>query len=151
MSKAVRRMPPVGGLSGVETFELQNFARKLHQLRTDRGMSQSDLAREIWGTKTDAKGYTVAKNRARISAYEKGEHYPDPVNMKRLCEVLGVPPEELAPDLMAATVDREEPEIQLTAIAGHPDKVYFRVNTLLSLGLAAEITAMISRERRTLA
>ena len=65
-------------------------------------------------------------------------------NLERMAKILGVDPKELAPDLTAATVDRENPEISLTAVAGHHDSVYLRVNKLVSLELAAKIATLIS-------
>ena len=75
---------------------MQEFARKLHTAMTDRGMTQSDLARAAFGTYVNADGYTVAKSRDRISVYLSGKALPDPKNLKALAEALGLPVEELA-------------------------------------------------------
>lgn len=146
MAKAAKRlMPPAGGSTPVETFELEQFSRRLFQLMTDRGWSQSDLAREVWGERTNEKtGYKEAVNRDRISSYIRGRSYPDPKNLGKLAEALGVPPDELAPDVAAATVDRENPEFQMTAVAGHADKVLLKVNKLVPMPLAAKIAVLIA-------
>jgi len=143
-------MPPAAGRTHVARVELEQFARRLHQMLTDRGMSQSDLAREIWGETKDSRGYSVAKNRDRISAYLRAESLPEPQNLAKIAEVLGVAPEDLVPDLTAATVDRERPEVAMTMVAGHTDRVHLQVNTLLPLGVAAQIIALIDQAKQGL-
>ena len=144
--KPRRRLPPAAGASGIERLEMQEFARKLHDLRTSKGMSQSDLARAVWGETTDTKGNRVAKNRDRISQYEMGKSIPEPHNLVALAEALDVDAKELAPEVVAAAVDREEPEIQIVAVRGHPDKVHVIVNTLTSMATAAQIMALLTNE-----
>jgi len=146
MSKSPnRRLSPVGGRTNIEKLEIEQFARKLYDKMTEKGLSQSDLARRAFGTKLDERGYKVAKSRDRISVYLKGTSLPDPKNLALLADALDVTPEELAPDITAATVDRENPEVALTSIAGHGDKVHLQVNKLVPLTLAAEIVSMISK------
>lgn len=145
MSKApTRRLPPAGGRTGIERLELQEFGRKLQSLLNARGMSQSDLARAVWGETQDNRGRMVARNRDRISQYVSGKGFPEPQNLARMAEVLDVPVEELAPDIVASAVDREDPAIQMTAVTGHMDKVYLRVNTLVSLAVAAQVIGLLS-------
>jgi transcriptional regulator with XRE-family HTH domain len=139
-----RRLPPSGGRTGIERLELQEFGRKLQGLLNAKGMSKSDLARLIWGETQDSRGRTVARNRDRISQYVAGRGFPEPQNLARMAEALDVPVEELAPDIVASTVDREDPAIQMTAVAGHMDKVYLRVNTLVSMTVAAQVIGLLS-------
>lgn len=150
MTARKRRLPAVGGKTPIKSFQLDEFARRLYARRTELGLSQSDLARTVWGETMDKRGYMVAKNRARISAYESGEHYPDQENLVALADALDMPVEQLAPDLYAASVDHEKPEISLTAVAGHPDKVHYQLNTLIPLEVAAEITMIVSRAKGAL-
>lgn len=140
----LRRLDPAGGRTNVQKFELQQFSRRLHQAMVNKGLSQSDLARAVWGEHRTSSGYLAAKNRDRISQYLKGNSFPDEKNLKRIADVLGVPVDELAPDITAATVDREDPELAMTVIAGHPDKVHLQVNTLTSLARAAKVIAILS-------
>lgn len=146
MSRAPRRlMPPTAGRTSVENFEVEEFSRRLNKLMLDKGMKQSDLARQVWGTQTDKRGYEVARNRDRISVYLSGRGYPDPVNLAKIADALGTTPEDLAPNITAATVEREKPEILMSAISGHSDKVLLRVNKLVPLSVAAEIVGILSR------
>lgn len=143
MSRNIVRRAPPAGRTHIERIEADNFARRLYELMTTQGMSQSDLARAIWGTKKDPRGYDVAKNRDRISAYVRGASIPDPQNMAKLADALGVPVDELAPDVAVDAVSRENPEIALTAVAGHPDKVHLQVYKLVPMGTAVKIIALL--------
>lgn len=145
MSRAPRRlMDTSGGRTQYERLELERFARKLHDAMIAKGWSQSDLAAEIWGRTKDKRGYDVAKGRDRISVYLQGKSVPDPKNLARIAKALDMKVEELAPDITASTVEKENPEIAMTMVAGHSDKVYLRVNKLVSLELASRIIAMLS-------
>lgn len=136
----------MGGKTGVQRLELQQFARRLRAALDERGMSQSDLARAVWGETEDKRGQKVAKNRDRVSQYLAGASYPEPQNLARIAEALNVKPEDLAPDMTAATVEREDPAIQMTVVGGHLDKVYLRVNTLVSLEGAAAVIQILKSD-----
>lgn len=60
------------------------------------GLNPSDLARAVWGSRDDKRGYSVAINRDRIGRYLDGTSYPEPENLKRLADALGIPVESLA-------------------------------------------------------
>ncbi len=132
------------GKTPIVRFEMENFARRLHEALVQNRMSQSDLARKVWGSTTDKRGYDVARNRDRISVYLRGESLPDASNMQAIADALGMTVAELAPDVTAAAVERENPEVAMTAIAGHTDKVYLRVNKLVPLALAAKIVTLLA-------
>jgi len=73
--------------------------------REHRGMhSGSDLARAIWGSTPDPRGYDVAKNRDTIWRYEKGKSRPSRKNLIVLATALRVLPEDIDP------VPRRPPE-----------------------------------------
>lgn len=73
--------------------ELQPFAARLRQAMN--GRTNSDLAREVWGTIKDSRGYDVPKNRDRVAAYLDGRARPEPDNLAKIANVLGIPIEEL--------------------------------------------------------
>ena len=147
MRAPTRRLPPApagaAGRTRVMQMELEQFASRLQHLRTEKGWSQSDLAREVWGELETRAGRKVAKNRDRISTYEMGKSWPDPHNLMKIANALGVSPEDLAPDITAATVDRQNPEIALIAVAGHHDKVHLKVNKLVSMNIATMIMQLL--------
>lgn len=136
------------GRSRAERLELQSFARRLHELMVAKGLSQSELARSIWGKTTDSRGYDVAANRDRISSYLKGRSVPEPANMAKLAKELGVTVAELAPDATAAAVDRANPAVSMTMIAGHADKTHLQVNQLVRLEVAVKIIALLSEDEK---
>jgi transcriptional regulator with XRE-family HTH domain len=67
--------------------ELKSLRRRLY-------MTQSDLAREL-GVSPQA-----------VSAWETGSVQPRPRNLKKLVRVLGVPPEEVDPELRSTREGR---------------------------------------------
>lgn len=134
-----------GSRTQVEHAEMERFAKRLNERMLAREMSQADLARAVWGSMTDKRGYEVARNRDRISVYLRGLGFPDPINLKKIADVLGTTPEDLAPEMQASKAERDNPEVLMSAIAGHPDRVLLRVNKLVPLSVAAEIISIISK------
>jgi transcriptional regulator with XRE-family HTH domain len=144
-----RLLASSGGPTQYEKHEIEMFSRRLHEAMIKKGLSQSDLAAMIWGRTKDQRGYDVAKGRDRISVWLRGKAIPDPQNLKKLADTLELDVAELAPDITAATVEKENPEIAMTMIAGHADKVFLRVNMLVPLALASKVIAMLSEARPT--
>ena len=72
------------------------FAKTLQACMQQAGLNNSDLARCVWGTTTDNRGITVARNRDRIGRYLAGTSYPNPGNLWKIAGALGVPLEHLA-------------------------------------------------------
>ena len=72
-----------------------SFAATLRQLMLDRKMSRSMLARKVWGTVKDKRGYDVARNRDRIGHYLTGKSFPAPDNLKKIAKALGAEPKAL--------------------------------------------------------
>lgn len=62
---------------------MKDFAKRLQQIRTDAGLSQTRLARE------------VATSQSAISQMESGERQPSFDMIRRLAKVLGVSPAHL--------------------------------------------------------
>lgn len=124
---------------------LDQFANRLQEMRKAKGWNQSDLARAVWGELTTKDGRQVARNRDRISAYEMGKSWPDPHNLQAIAKALEVKPEDLAPDITASTVERQNPALSITQIAGHSDKVHLVVNQLVSMDTATQVMAILNR------
>lgn len=123
------------------------FKERLYQARVAQGWSQSDLARKIWGTYTDGRGYETARNRDRISSYERGKSVPERQNLDALAEALEVSPEELAPDVLAdiaATGRGAAPAVQMTMMEGQPDLVHLQVDVVTKLSTASQIIKILS-------
>jgi transcriptional regulator with XRE-family HTH domain len=119
-----------------------HFARKLQQLMAARSLSASDVARGIYGTTTDARGYTVAKGRDRISTYLAGKQSPSRETLTRIATFLGVPPGELAPDVAGSRSAHDDPELAMRTVGG--GLVHLRVNQTLPLSIAAKIMELLA-------
>ena len=132
------------------------FRHRLYQLRRKAGWSQSEVARRIWGETVDGRGYTVAKNRDRISAYEGGRAEPTRENLEAIAELFGVTLAELAPDLMvgsgkvgsdgAGGAPDTGPSLSMKSIPGS-DKFQIRVNLAVPMGVAMEVFELLRKFR----
>lgn len=132
--------------SPMERAELAAFARKLNELMTRAGMSQSDLARQLWGSVTDTRGRDVARNRDRISHYVRGNQLPEARTMKKLADVFGVDVADLNPALARAEVrDGRGPpaEVSLSMVAG-TGRGLLTVNKMVPADVAVKILAMLT-------
>jgi hypothetical protein len=94
----------------------------------------------VWGRTTTRQGYTVAKNRDRISVYCDGKAWPTPFNMEKIADALGVEVADLAPGFGAKA---EPPQWAFVKVAGQ-DRVHLRINTLVLEPVAAKIIALLS-------
>jgi transcriptional regulator with XRE-family HTH domain len=129
--------------------EYKPFADALRATMTRQGLNASEVARRIWGTTKDKRGYDVARNRDRIGAYLAGTSYPEPENLEKLAAALNIPVEELA-------IERENPgpakprppasDLQVNQIPGEPGKMHLRVDRPLSWRLVMQIVKMIKDE-----
>jgi transcriptional regulator with XRE-family HTH domain len=128
-----------------EQHTITQFARRLNELLIQKDMTQADLARTAFGTHTNKKtGYTEATGRDRISAYLAGRTYPEPRTLQKLADALNVKVDDLAPDALAATVDRDNPNFSMNAVAGYGSKTHLVVDLLLPIGVAAQVAALVA-------
>jgi len=134
-----------------ETQTLQkDFADRLAKWMKDKGYSQSKLAREIWGSMKDSRGYDVARNRDRISAYLAGAGLPETENLQKLCDALGCSPDDLVGPVGTTRplTRRTNPiDVQLATVSGQPDMLMIVANTILPAGTAIEILKLIQDAR----
>jgi hypothetical protein len=75
--------------------ELEKFRDNLTKAMAAKHMSASDVARAVWGSKTNAQGRMVARNRDRMTQYLAGKGYPRPETVTKLAEVLDLDPRDL--------------------------------------------------------
>jgi transcriptional regulator with XRE-family HTH domain len=130
------------------------FRHRLYQLRRKAGWSQSEVARRIWGETVDGRGYTVAKNRDRISAYEGGRAEPTRENLEAIAELFGVTLAELAPDMLvgsgkvgsdgAGGAPDTGPSLSMKSIPGS-DKVMLRVNLAIPMAVALQVLGLLQK------
>lgn len=141
-----RRLPPsTAGRTPFVQIEMEQFASRLQHLRKAKGWSPSELARRVWGETTNKNtGRIGAKNRDRISVYEKARSCPDPHNLAMIAKALGVTPEYLGPNIAASTVEHQNPEFAVVMIA---DQVHLRVNKLVSWPVAQQVMELLEPDK----
>lgn len=149
MSRAYRRrLSEAAGMTPEMTVAAERFGRRLAALLTERGWSQSDFAREVWGEIENPKTkHKSARGRDRVSAYINGKSLPSPKLLAEMAKALELTPEQLAPDLAGEAAVREKPSITLTVPAGRPDMVHVQVDLLLPAALAPELLTILNRAR----
>ena len=143
-----KKLPEEAGAGKLPALE-GKFPHRLYRLRAHRGMSQSDVARAIWGETTDNRGYVVAKNRDRISAYEGGRSVPEKTTLEALAELFGVSLAELAPDLVLTGRGTlgggaPEPNLSVSVVPGTMD-AELRVNMIVPIGVAVKVVEMLQK------
>lgn len=135
--------------------EYRPFAEALRAALRRKGMSASDVAREIWGSTTDRRGYSVAKNRDRIGLYLNATAYPDEESLKELARVLDVTMEELTVKQVRTAVNAVAPGANLfiqsyarasrpsgpslTPVPGRPGMVRMQVDQFVNWRLALKL------------
>lgn len=138
--KARHHLAPVqNGLEGLEPKELSKleFGRRLNKLMLDRGWNQSDLAR------------AAGLGRDAVSTYVRGRSFPEPKSLRKLAEALGAKTEDLLPNTVALAMDAyTAPMLEIKQAAGHPDRVWLRVNRMVTLEQAAAIFNIIRGETK---
>lgn len=132
------------------------FAEALRKAMEEQALSLTEVARRVWGTTKDTRGYEVAKNRDRIGHYLKGTSYPIPENLQKLADAVGVPVESLtiaqrpAPLMRQSRRPRELPsvahpeEVEILEINGAPGMSRLRINKAVATKLALKIFAMLT-------
>lgn len=106
------------------------FAKTLKASIKAAGINNSELARRVWGSTTDSRGYPVARNRQRISEYLKGNSYPEPYNLWKIAGALGVPLEYLAFEFLDFSTDPP------TIVSPHREKKSDQTRNQKCLGLS---------------
>jgi len=134
--------PPPQPRGIARTMLLKEFAARLYSLMCERELNASGLARELWGTTTNEKGYEVAKGRERIHYWLKGRQLPDSENLGRLAHALRTRPEALVP--IPSIEEQTDGEYVIQTIPGYPDKLHLRVDKVMDKAQAARIIALLA-------
>lgn len=134
MSQKVRHHLAPSSDPALEPKELGKleFGRRLMQLMLDKGWNQSDLAR------------AAGLGRDAISTYVRGRSFPEPRSLRSLADALGTNTETLLPNSVVMAIDADTaPMLEIKQAAGHPDRVFIRVNRMVTLEQAAAIFNII--------
>ena len=122
------------------------FAKKLKDLMRARGMSSSDLARAIWGTTPDPRGYPVARNRDRIGTYLAGTGLPSKETLPKLVAALGTTLDELALPVRSTRgrTFSSSADVTFTLLASHPGICSMRIVKLLPIDVGLKILELVN-------
>lgn len=132
----------VGNLHAHErAAEMAAFARRLTERMARAHMTNSDLARTIWGTTTEG-GKVVARGRNRIHLYLHAKELPGEATIERMAQALGCRVDDLRPTLTSP--GGKTPRLALTLVGGRPDLALLTVNQVMPTKLATKIAAMIA-------
>lgn len=117
------------------------FRDKLQRLMDEKGMTRADLARHVWGTYTDERGYEVAKNRQTISRYLLGTSVPSHKTLRLMADAFGVGISDLDPQ--SDPVNRPGSGVALEAV----DKrnAHLTVDVVMPTDEAAQVLAIVGR------
>lgn len=133
-SNARHHLQPVLDTTDMTPKELtkQEFGRRLMALMLDKGWNQSELAR------------ASKLGRDAISTYIRGVSFPEPKNLHKLAKALDMTAAQLLPNAIVRAMDNDTaPMLEIRQAAGHPDKVWVRVNRMVTFTQAAEIFALL--------
>lgn len=133
------------------------FAEKLAAAMKEQGLNASEVARRIWGTKKDRRNYDVARNRDRIGHYLSGRSYPEPENLRKLAEAVGLTVEQLAmPESESNLRPRAAPRslsdypssgLHLIPVPRAPDKIRLRgqIDVVINIAQVQEVVNLLMR------
>jgi transcriptional regulator with XRE-family HTH domain len=122
------RVPPP---AGARDLAKQELARHLVAAMRERDWSQSDLARH------------ADVPRELISTYVRGVSLPEPRTLRKLANALNTKPETLLPATQGMTAQDEIPAFAISEFAGHPGKVWLRINQMVPTSIALRIGALL--------
>jgi transcriptional regulator with XRE-family HTH domain len=119
------------------------FGQFLMELLERKKMTQSDLARAMWGEEKTKTG-VAAKGRDRISVYIKGSQVPSRETLQLMAAALQVRVEELTDAVQRAPVDLLGARtMTITDVAGQPGRVLLQINKTVPRKVAAQIMALL--------
>lgn len=125
-------MPKKAAPASVAPLPKQEFGRRLQSLILERNWNQADLAR------------AAGLGRDSISTYIRGRVFPDPKNLKKIADALGMTPQQIMPSDMTAVIDAEVPALEIRQSAADPTKVHIRINRTVTVEQAAQIFAILN-------
>lgn len=108
------------------------FGQRLQSMLLERNWNQSDLAR------------AAGLGRDSVSTYVRGSVFPDPKNLKRIADALGVSPQQLFPSGMITKMDADVPALEIRQSASEPNKVHIRINRTVTIEQAAQIFSILN-------
>jgi transcriptional regulator with XRE-family HTH domain len=121
------------------------FANTLRNAMAEQQMTQSDVARAVWGNTTDPRGYQVAKNRDRIGAYLAGTGYPSKETLPKLCKAVGLSMDKLPPATRSTAPRAGARDFSFSIL---PDEtVFIEMRKVVSMDIGLKILQLVTEAR----
>lgn len=79
----------------------ETFAQRLQQVMRERGITKSELARRLYGTAVNTRGYEQPRNLQQIRRLLDENSTPQISTVQKVAREIGVPPSALMPELKA--------------------------------------------------
>lgn len=117
----------------------REFSKRLHDTLIDKGYTQSDIARRLWGN----TGSGAAAGRDKISTWVNGVALPTPKHLRELCDALGVETQDLIPGGMHAAASAETAPLKLVMMG--EGKAHLEVNANLPPEAALKIYEIVRK------
>jgi hypothetical protein len=122
----------------------EHWGHRLNRLLIDARMSQSQLARLVWGeTTTDSRGYDRVVGKDRISVFINHGRVPRTWVIEKIAKIFKVDPEDLCPEAFDKATPAQIPALRIETLDGREDRVLLRVNRVVPGEIAAKIYALI--------
>jgi transcriptional regulator with XRE-family HTH domain len=109
----------------------QEFGKRLYKLMIGKGWHQSELARRA----------DVARD--SVSTYIRGISLPEPGNLERLANALGVDPVDLLPNHIEAAIDNDVPSLEMKVSGSDPRVAWLRINRLVSTATCLKVVELL--------
>jgi transcriptional regulator with XRE-family HTH domain len=118
-----------------------SFGERLQRVMTQKDLSQSEVARRVWGAMTDERGYTVARNRQVLGKYLAGTVEPRMSTIRRIADALDVSIADLDP--ASDPLNRPGSGIYVESVDVKSSRI--QVNMVIPKEVVREILGLLSR------
>lgn len=119
------------------------LSRTLDRWRREKGWSQSDLARAVFGTTPNPKnGNPIAAGRDNVSKWLSGASFPEPENLTKLSEITGIPETKLVAPVAAPAPG--QPSVQLVQVRSHPGVAHLILDLTVSRARGLEMMGLLA-------
>jgi len=114
--------------------KLNDFAHKLNRLLDENDMSQSDLARRLWGRSLKTNdGRVVPYGKDRVNQWVKARNLPDEEIRDELCKILKTTRDDLFPGDTIRDLGSSPSPFELKFVSGKPGMCILRSEVILSI------------------
>ena len=121
----------------------REFSRRLSAMMSEKGLSNSALARKAFGNLEDGS----ARGRDNIGMYIHGMSLPQPHRLAKLVKALGCEIEDLMPVQSMPSVGPATSPFSIVQLPEDPDRCVLRVNQEVSLDTAVAVRQLLKEDQ----